>query len=51
MPEKRKLSVSGLVCTGCVEVVEQALIAVPGVASATVDLDAGLATVTGAAKV
>ena len=42
-----RLRVDGLVCDGCVDVVQQALIAVPGVESASVDLATGHATVTG----
>jgi copper chaperone CopZ len=43
------LRVSGMSCGNCAQTVERALRAVPGVASATVDLAAGEATVTLAA--
>jgi copper chaperone len=40
-----ELKVEGMTCGGCVRSVEKKLSTVPGVASATVDLAAGKATV------
>lgn len=44
--ETLKLHVEGMACSGCVERVEKAVRATPGVASATVDLAAKRAIVT-----
>jgi copper chaperone CopZ len=39
------LQVDGMRCSGCVGAVQKALLAVPGVKSAIIDLDAGTATI------
>ena len=44
-----RLAVQGMTCSHCSAAVKSALEAVPGVESATVDLDAGSAAVEGAA--
>jgi len=46
-----RLDVQGMTCGHCSAAVKRALEAVPGVDSATVDLDAGSATVAGSAPV
>jgi len=46
-----KLKIEGMTCNHCVMHVKQALIAVPGVESAEVDLQAGEATVQGQADI
>lgn len=46
-----RLDVQGMTCGHCSAAVKRALEAVPGVDSATVDLDAGSAAVTGSAPV
>jgi copper chaperone len=46
-----RLDVQGMTCSHCSAAVKRALEAVPGVESATVDLDAGHASVTGSAPV
>jgi len=43
--EQRKLSVSGMSCAGCARAVEKALLSVPGVESAVVNVAAGAAAV------
>jgi len=48
-PRRTRLSIAGMHCAGCVSSVEQALAAVPGVQSATVNLAERTATVTGTA--
>ena len=40
-----KLQVDGMKCAGCVGTVQKALLAVPGVKSALMNLDAGTATI------
>lgn len=45
----RKLSVSGMSCTGCEETVTEALEGVDGVESASADHEAGTATIEGEA--
>ncbi len=42
-----RLDVTGMTCSHCSAAVQRALEAVPGVKTATVDLDAGSATVDG----
>ena len=44
------LAVSGMTCSGCVKSVERALLRVPGVERALVDLSAGQAVVEGNAS-
>lgn len=44
------LAISGMTCGGCVKRVEQALLRVPGVDSALVNLSAGQAVVDGSAS-
>ena len=44
--ETTRIDVSGMTCGGCVASVTRVLKAVPGVRDATVDLHAGIATVT-----
>jgi copper chaperone len=46
-----RLDVQGMTCGHCSAAVKRALEAVPGVESATVDLDAGSAIVSGSAPV
>lgn len=46
-----RLDVQGMTCGHCSAAVKRALEAVPGVESASVDLEAGSATVTGSAPV
>jgi len=46
-----RLDVHGMTCGHCTAAVQRALEAVPGVESASVDLDAGTATVAGNAPV
>lgn len=49
--ERKVLTISGMGCQHCVGKVAQALEAVPGVASASVDLERGRAEVLGAAAI
>ena len=46
-----RLDVQGMTCSHCSAAVKRALESVPGVESATVDLDAGHAAVTGSAPI
>lgn len=46
MSNTTNLKIEGMTCGHCVRAVKQALEAVPGVQSATVDLDGGTAVVT-----
>jgi len=45
-----RLEISGMTCGGCVRSVTRAVQAVPGVAAATVDLQAGTVTIRGTAE-
>ena len=47
MAETIELKVDGMTCDHCVRAVTEAISGVDGVAEASVDLDAGAATVTG----
>jgi len=51
MADTITLNVTNMKCGGCVSAVEQALLAVDGVASATVSLDDANAVVTGSADI
>ncbi|MFZ0470902.1 MAG: heavy metal-associated domain-containing protein, partial [Thiogranum sp.] len=46
-PDSYELSIDGMTCQHCVARVEAAILAVPDVVSADVQLDAGRATVSG----
>lgn len=47
MPETVELKVDGMTCDHCVRAVTEAISGVEGVTEASVDLDAGSATLTG----
>ena len=47
MPETVELKVDGMTCDHCVRAVTEAISGVAGVSEASVDLDAGSATLTG----
>ncbi len=49
MSTETKLDVKGMTCAHCVKAVREALLAVPGVDGADVDLEGASATVTGSA--